>query len=214
MTSTPMRSSVREERAEERRAQLAQSALATLAELGYARTSLREIAQNSQFTHGVVHYYFADKDELIVRCIRLYREACEAGFDETLLAARTAEELVDRYCAKLEHTLVHEGALHRLWYDLRTQSLYDEGLRADVLALDAVMQDLVWVIVERYATLTGTEPVVDGPTAYAFFDGLFEKALLEHLCGDPDAAVRLTERVRWLVGQVCPSASRSSITAA
>ena len=38
----------------ERRAQLADAALQTLAELGYARTSLREIAQNSQFSHGVL----------------------------------------------------------------------------------------------------------------------------------------------------------------
>ncbi|MFI5042721.1 MAG: TetR/AcrR family transcriptional regulator, partial [Acidimicrobiales bacterium] len=42
----------------ERRTQLADAALQTLAELGYARTSLREIAQNSQFSHGVLHYYF------------------------------------------------------------------------------------------------------------------------------------------------------------
>ena len=33
----------------ERRAQLASAALQTLAQLGYARTSLREIAQNSEF---------------------------------------------------------------------------------------------------------------------------------------------------------------------
>src|SRR5215211_3781860 len=95
MTSTPMRSrdrrtdtsssprsSSREARAEERRTQLAQSALATLGELGYARTSLREIAQNSEFTHGVVHYYFADKVELIAHCVRLYKAQCINRYDE------------------------------------------------------------------------------------------------------------------------------------
>ena len=35
-----------------RRIELAEAALETLAELGYARTSLREIAQKSEFTHG------------------------------------------------------------------------------------------------------------------------------------------------------------------
>ena len=49
----------------ERRAQLADAALQTLAELGYARTSLREIAQNTEFSHGVLHYYFSDKEDLI-----------------------------------------------------------------------------------------------------------------------------------------------------
>jgi AcrR family transcriptional regulator len=54
----------------QRRAQLAASALQTLSELGYARTSMREIAQNSEFSHGVLHYYFRDKVELITFCVR------------------------------------------------------------------------------------------------------------------------------------------------
>ncbi len=50
---------------EERRRELADAALQTLSELGYARTSLREIAQNSAFSHGVLHYYFRDKVDLV-----------------------------------------------------------------------------------------------------------------------------------------------------
>src|SRR5919107_5098955 len=99
MTSTPQRSQnsrqpSREERVEERRTQLAQSALATLGELGYARTSLREIAQHSQFTHGVVHYYFADKVELITTCVRLYKSQCVNRFDEIVLTSADADDLL------------------------------------------------------------------------------------------------------------------------
>ena len=54
----------------ERRVELAEAALQTLSELGYARTSLREIAQNSVFSHGVLHYYFKDKADLITCCVR------------------------------------------------------------------------------------------------------------------------------------------------
>src|SRR6201996_8697342 len=60
----------------ERRGQLAPAALQTLAELGYARTSLRDIAQNSEFSHGVLHYYFSDKFELITYCVRQYKAEC------------------------------------------------------------------------------------------------------------------------------------------
>src|SRR5690349_15394605 len=55
---------------EERRRELADAALQTLSELGYARTSLREIAQHTSFSHGVLHYYFRDKVELITYCVR------------------------------------------------------------------------------------------------------------------------------------------------
>src|SRR5919112_1153260 len=72
----------RAQRFEERRTQLAQSALETLGELGYAKTSLREIAHNSEFTHGVVHYYFADKVELITHCVRLYKAQCVQRYAE------------------------------------------------------------------------------------------------------------------------------------
>ena len=129
--------------------------MATLAELGYARTSLREIAQNSEFTHGVVHYYFTDKVELIIHCVRLYKERCVSRFDDLVPGARTAEELLDRFADKLVDTLTTEAPLHRLWYDLRTQSLFEESFRDDVLEMDRTLEDMIWRIVERYAVLSG-----------------------------------------------------------
>jgi TetR/AcrR family transcriptional repressor of bet genes len=203
MTSTPMRSrSSREERFEERRTQLAQSALETLGELGYARTSLREIAQNSAFTHGVVHYYFADKVELITHCVRLYKVQCVNRFDEIVLSSRNAPELLDRFAARLVETMTTEASLHRLWYDLRSQSMFEDSFRADVLDIDATLQGMVWRVVERYAALAGGTTLLDERATYALFDGLFEKALLHHLAGEADAAAELVERVTWLLPRV------------
>src|SRR5215211_8672577 len=93
----------------ERRAQLAASALRTLSQLGYARTSLREIAQNSEFSHGVVHYYFADKFELITHCVRYYKAQCVTRYDDLVAESTTAEELLDRFAAKLVETLTDEA---------------------------------------------------------------------------------------------------------
>jgi TetR/AcrR family transcriptional regulator, transcriptional repressor of bet genes len=212
MTSTPMRSPTgrhgsREERVEERRNQLAQSALATLGELGYARTSLREIAQNSEFTHGVVHYYFADKVELITHCVRLYKAQCVNRFDEVVLTSQGADELLEQFAAKLVETMTTEAPLHRLWYDLRTQSLFEDSFRDDVLEIDRSLQDMIWRVVARYAELSGVTPMLEPQAAYALFDGLCEKALLGYLSGDAEAAARLAERVRWLLPQICPGAS-------
>ena len=212
MTSTPLRSpsgrqANRQERVEERRNQLAQSALATLGELGYAKTSLREIAQNSEFTHGVVHYYFADKVELITHCVRLYKTQCINRFDEIVLTSWEAEELLLQFAAKLVETMTTEAPLHRLWYDLRTQSLFEDSFRDDVLEIDRTLQDMIWRVVARYAELSGVTPMLEPQAAYALFDGLCEKALLGYLSGDAEAAARLAERVRWLLPQICPGAS-------
>ena len=77
----------------ERRDQLAAAALQTLAEHGYVNTSLRDIAQHSEFSHGVLHYYFADKFELITYCVRQYKAECVTRYDAIVATATAADEL-------------------------------------------------------------------------------------------------------------------------
>ena len=138
---------------DERRNQLAESALRTLGELGYARTSLREIANNSEFSHGVVHYYFSDKTELIVYCVKYYKAQCVRRYDGVVADSTSPDELLDAFAAKLVETLQEEAPMHRLWYDLRTQSMFDESLREAVLMIDGTLQDMIWRVVSRYAEL-------------------------------------------------------------
>ena len=172
---------------DERRDALAESALRTLGELGYARTSLREIAANSPFSHGVVHYYFRDKTELITYGVRSYKARCVHRYDDVVETSRTADELLVGFADALVATVVDEAPMHRLWYDLRTTSMFEAALRPDVLAIDATLENMVWRVVSRYAELAGRSLVVDPATAYAMLDGVFERALLRHLAGDGGA---------------------------
>lgn len=172
---------------EARREALAESALRTLGELGYARTSLRDIAANSEFTHGVVHYYFRDKTELITYCVRYYKARCVHRYDGIVDASRTADALLEAFADKLCETITLEAAMHRLWYDLRTQSMFNEDLREDVLAIDAALEAMIWRVLTRFASLSGRPLAIASGTAYAMLDGVFERALLRSLAGDADA---------------------------
>ncbi|MFF1822410.1 TetR/AcrR family transcriptional regulator [Kribbella sp. NPDC058245] len=184
------------DKVERRRIALAESALKTLGELGYARTSLREIANNSEFTHGVVHYYFRDKIDLISYCVRYYKTKCAQRYDEVVETATTADELGVGFLAKMTQTLVEETPMHRLWYDLRAQSMFEEQLRADVVAIDQLLEAMIWRILSRYAELVGGEPAVDAPTAYALVDGLFEQAVVGYADDPAGVAERLAGRVQ------------------
>ena len=184
---------------DERRRALGASALRTLGELGYARSSLREIAQNSEFSHGVVHYYFDDKFDLIVYCVRQYKETCVRRYDGVVADSTTAEELADAFANKLVETIVDEAPMHRLWYDLRSQSMFETSLRDAVLLIDKTLEDMIWRVVRRYAELGGRQPAVAPATAYALLDGLFQQALLAHLCGRKKALDELATRVRELM---------------
>jgi AcrR family transcriptional regulator len=179
----------------ERRAQLASAALQTLAELGYARTSLRDIAQNSDFSHGVLHYYFSDKFELITYCVRQYKAECVTRYDSIVASADSASELQRGFGAAMAATLREDATLHRLWYDLRNQSLFDEAFRSDVREIDQSLERMIWRIVTKFADLAAAPPAVPSGVAYAVFDGLFQHALIDHLAGHADAARDLEQNV-------------------
>ena len=172
----------------ERRRQLAESALATLSELGYARTSLRDIAYHSGFTHGVLHYYFRDKADLIAQGVRQYNERCVTRYDDILATATTADELREGFGLRMADTLVNETAQHRLWIDLRDQSLFDPSFRDAIVEIDTALEQMIWRILSRYAELDGLTLAVTPSFAYALFDGIFQMALVSHIGGDENAA--------------------------
>ena len=184
---------------DDRRNELAESALLTLGELGYSRTSLRDIANNSPYSHGVLHYYFADKLELVSYSVTYHKMRCVHRYDEIVQRSRTEHELVEGFADKLVQAIVDEAPMHRLWYDLRVESMFDERLRETVLGIDSALQDMIWRIVTRYSELADREIAMDPASAYGVLDGLFQQALLGHVAGDPTALETLVDQVHALM---------------
>lgn len=183
------------EKFDDKRAELAQAALQTLSELGYARTSLREIAKTSEYSHGVLHYYFADKYELIMFCVRQYKAVCVTRYDEVVASSTTAAQLRSGFAAAMVATLHADAPMHRLWYDLRSQSLFEASFHADVKEIDRSLERMIWRVVTEYARLAKKPLAVTESFAYALFDGVFEQALRAHLYGDADAGKELAANV-------------------
>ena len=77
----------------------------------------------------MLHYYFRDKVDLITYCVRQYKALCVTRYDEVIARAGTAAELADDFAAALATTMREDAALHRLWYDLRSQSPFEDILR-------------------------------------------------------------------------------------
>ena len=184
---------------DERRTQLAESALLTLGELGYARSSLREIANNSEFSHGVVHYYFADKLELIIYCVRYYKARCVHRYDAVVSDSTSGPGLLDAFAAKLRETLEDEAPMHRLWYDLRTQSMFEESLREAVTMIDHTLEEMIWRVVSRYGELMDRPVLATPAAAYGMLDGVFQQALLAIGTGSDTALDTLDEQVHGLM---------------
>ena len=171
----------------QRRRMLAESALAAIAERGYAHTGMRDIAQYSALSHGSLHYYFRDKDDLIALAVWNYKSECARRYDDIVVTSTTGEELASRFGDEMAATLRDEASLHRLWYDLRNQALFSEGFRDTIIDIDRLLEDMVWTVVERFAVLEGGVPAIGPDLAYALFDGLFQNALIRFLRGDVGA---------------------------
>lgn len=178
-----------------RRAQLAKSALHTLSKLGYAGTSLRDIAQNSEFSHGVLHYYFRDKVDLITYCVRQYKVAAVARYDQVVAISTTPEELRVQWLDAMVTTLREDAPMHRLWYDLRNQSMFAESFREDVRAIELSLEKMIGRIFNHYAELSGLRLAASPRLAYALVDGVFQHALLRQLSGDDRAAAELPDHL-------------------
>lgn len=186
----------------ERRAELAEAALLTLSELGYARTSLREIAQNSEFSHGVLHYYFRDKVDLILCSVRQYKARCVTRYDQVTADAKTSEELMTGFLGALAQTMRDEPHMHRLWYDIRSQTLFETAFRTDVAELDKSLENMIWRIICRFAELIGEPQSMPPRVIYAMIDGLFQQCLLKHLSGDPHAIDQMQADVRLVLSKI------------
>jgi AcrR family transcriptional regulator len=143
----------------------------------------------------VLHYYFSDKKDLITHCVRQYEAACVTRYDEIVAAASSAAELKRQFSAAMAQTLRTDAPMHRLWYDLRNQSLFEESFRADVLEIDQRREAMIWRVVSRYATLAGISATLSPAAAYAILDGLFQQALLHHLAGNESTADDLAANV-------------------
>jgi AcrR family transcriptional regulator len=206
MTKLDRIESRRVDKFNERRTELAEAAITTLAALGYARTSLREIAQNSEFSHGVLHYYFADKIDLITCCVRLYKSRCMTRYDNVVLGATTFEHLLNGFLEALGNTVREEAHLHRLWYDLRAQALFESAFRQDVLEIETGLEAMIWRVMVKFSALSGTAMLVQPALAYAIFDGLFQQCLLKHIAGEANAIAEMQANGRSIVLQIVAAA--------
>lgn len=166
----------------EKKRELAQSAIRTLAQLGYANTSLRDIASQSGVSVGVIHYYFEDKIDLISYCVEQYKADFVARMQQIIDTATSRDSIVERFIDGLVGTIVEDAAAHRLWYDVRSQALFDDSFAVTVNEIEESLIDIVRRLLDRFEA-TEVDPV----DAYATLDGRFRYCLQRFVQNDANA---------------------------
>lgn len=175
----PIRNPLREER----RNELADFAIESLAAKGYARTSLRDIAKLSGMSLGRMHYYFESKADLIQYCVRRYKQRFVEALAATITGATSGPELVASFTRGLVDTVRVDGPVHRLWYNLRAEALFDEDMRHAVTDIEQSLRALVGQLHGRLLSFgaMSKNPLLDPEEFYLVLDALFFRALQRQL---------------------------------
>ena len=177
--------------------ELADHAITALKQLGYARTSLRDIAEMSGVAVGTLHYYFEDKVDLITYCVRRYKVGFVADMGSILEADVEPEQLADRFIKGLSLSIRRDAETHRLWYDIRTQAMFDPAFEEVVADIEDGLRELVATFLSR----TGVSPEQARPT-YLVLDSFFRFHLQAYLRGDKGAPAQFEIEVSALLNRL------------
>lgn len=151
-----------------------------VAEVGYSRATIREIARAANMTSGSLYHYFPNKAELVKAA---FLELAETMVPRLGAAAACAGTVPDKFMAVLTEA-------ERVIADYPYASAFDRAIRVESPAhlqlpehSDAVFSSLrtiVLDIVERAqregALGPGVEVRVAADAVYALFQGLYEQA--------------------------------------
>lgn len=183
---------------DEKKRQIAESAIEALKELGYANTSLRDIAEKSDMSLGMLHYYFEDRTDLIIYCVQIYKEAFVRNIAEAMGKAQGRESVIDAFSEALVASIVDDSMTHKLWYDIRTQAMFDATFRPVV---NDIEQKLIEIVRTAYVRAGGDVPD-DMSISYALLDGVFRHLMQGQIQNAPKSRDELRETLRALLERV------------
>jgi AcrR family transcriptional regulator len=162
------------------RARIVGAAMRCVAEVGYSRATIREIATAADMTSGSLYHYFPNKSELLTATVR---EIDEIASPRLRAAAARLDDVVDRVEAVLDE-------LDRLMREYPDLAAFDRAMRAESIAHPRsgraphtglkALRDIINEIVQdahgRGALPPDTDPGAAVNAIYALARGLTERA--------------------------------------
>lgn len=111
-----------------RRAQIVQCAAQVIAESGYARATMAQIARQAGVAKSVISYHFADKNELMQELIRTAVATFTEFIEPRLAAQASAFGKISAYLAgSAEYTTTHRN-LHLAVLEIAFNAIGPDGL--------------------------------------------------------------------------------------
>jgi len=130
---------------EERRVQLIEATITTLATHGYARTTMGEVATAAGLSHGLVNFHFETKEKLLSAVLRYlsdeYRENWQAAIEAApksapdQIAAILKADFDDKIC-----TPDRLSAWCSFWGEAQSRPMYQDHCSSNDLAYNSTLE--------------------------------------------------------------------------
>lgn len=167
-------------RSEQTRRRILAAAMCCVAEMGYSRATIREIARLSGITSGSLYHYFPNKAEIVKAA---FTEIADVSLPRLSAAAGRTDGVVNRLLAVLEEggQLLRENP-HAVAFDraLRVESAEHLHLDRDSDMIYTGLRTVIRDVIEQSRTEGALSPDadVDGTTdaIFAVFQGLSDHA--------------------------------------
>ncbi|MEW5733357.1 MAG: TetR/AcrR family transcriptional regulator [Thermodesulfobacteriota bacterium] len=181
----------RKSNAAQRREEIVWALYNCLAEGGHEKVTVKDIAARAKLPHGVIHYYFEKKDDIVAALVESLIRTYLAWLGELLESAPTPESRLDQLLELLVNAFVFDRRLNRVFYNLVQMGFERRGVQAPLRRmLEAYRNTIEGVLREAGAGERS------GPLA-CLLTALIEGLALQWMI-DPDALPndRLLEMVR------------------
>jgi len=119
----------RYKKSEASRQQVLDAAIRVLAEHGYAKTSVSDIAAAAGMSKGAVHYHFESKDDLIASVLARSAEVISQRVKGAWKAAGAPHEKIRRAIREMRESRKAQVPEIVVLADLMAQAMYDPKLR-------------------------------------------------------------------------------------
>jgi AcrR family transcriptional regulator len=105
-----------------------------LVDAGHAGISTRRLAEEAGVNHGLVHYYFASNENLLVRALERFTERLIARQRELYAAD---EPFADKWRTAMRYLIGEDATYEKIWLELQALAWNDDGLRARLAGVNA-----------------------------------------------------------------------------
>jgi AcrR family transcriptional regulator len=119
---------------EERRLQILKALDRCLQEKSFEKTSIKDIARVAGVNHGVLHYYFSSKEDILLNYIDYVIDDYRAQVKELLgskdVARLGKRELIEEIFCFINDRITLNKGLSRIFVEIWEISLYHDAVRA------------------------------------------------------------------------------------